>query len=251
MSLFNQAFRALGPIDLRNMMRDSLMKWMVFIPIVYAFMVRFITPPVADWLLRDYNFDLSPYYHLVLAFMIVLANPVVFGFVIGMLLLDERDDDTLTALRVTPLPMLGYAIYKLTWPTILGYVLTLLGLWLAGLTPDPIPWLAWILACFPAALLTPWTALLMAAFAKNKVEGFAMIKSLGGSILLFPIAAWFIPMPWRWLVGILPTFWPAQVYWSLLEYNWAEVAIGAVGTLVVLGGTGVFFWQRFSRNLNR
>lgn len=41
---------------------------------------------------------------------------MVFGVVTGFLLLDERDDRTLTALQVTPLPLRAYIFYRVTVP---------------------------------------------------------------------------------------------------------------------------------------
>jgi hypothetical protein len=39
---------------------------------------------------------------MLLSFFFVLQIPLLFGLLVGLLVLDERDDDTLTALRVTP-----------------------------------------------------------------------------------------------------------------------------------------------------
>ena len=55
-------------------------------------------------------------------------------------------------------------------------------------------------------------ALLLAALAKNKVEGLAVMKGLG-IFLLVPVAAWFVPEPWQWLLGVFPTFWATKGYW--------------------------------------
>jgi len=42
--------------------------------------------------------------------------PITFGVLIGFLLLDEKDDDTLTALQVTPLSTNGYVAYRVAVP---------------------------------------------------------------------------------------------------------------------------------------
>jgi len=34
-------------------------------------------------------------------------------------------------------------------------------------------------------------------------------------LLIAPIAAIFVPMPWQSALGIAPTYWPARLYWAL------------------------------------
>jgi fluoroquinolone transport system permease protein len=43
---------------------------------------------------------------------LVVVMPALVGMVIGFLLLDQRDDQTLAALQVTPLTLNGYLIYR-------------------------------------------------------------------------------------------------------------------------------------------
>jgi fluoroquinolone transport system permease protein len=43
-------------------------------------------------------------------------------------------------------------------------------------------------------------------------------------VLFFaPLVAYFVPMPWQALFGIIPTFWPAKLYWAFLS---GEPALG-------------------------
>jgi hypothetical protein len=66
----------------------------------------------------------------------------------------------------------------------------------------------------PEPPLAPMVALGLATFAENKVQGLALLK--GASVLMIvPIAAIFVPLPWQWALGIAPTFWPARLYWAL------------------------------------
>ena len=53
--------------------------------------------------------------------------------VLGFLLLDQRDDQTLTALQVTPLSLNGYLAYRISLPMLISLVTTLLMVPLAGL----------------------------------------------------------------------------------------------------------------------
>lgn len=54
----------------------------------------------------------------------------------------------------------------------------------------------------------------MAAFASNKVQGFALMKG-AGIFFIVPFAAYFIEGNWQWAFGLLPTFWPPKLYWMI------------------------------------
>ena len=54
----------------------------------------------------------------------------------------------------------------------------------------------------------------MAAFAANKVQGFALLKAAG--VLAWPpVVAWFVTSPWQVAFGIVPLYWPLKVFWML------------------------------------
>ncbi|MCP4361308.1 MAG: hypothetical protein GY796_25140 [Chloroflexi bacterium] len=202
-------FKALGPIDGRNIRRDSMLRWAVFAPVLIALIFRWLLPWVTEGIEVNFGFDLRPYYPLIYAYLILIC-PVLYGVVIGFLLLDERDDRTLTALRVTPMSLNNYTAYRLTVPLLIGIILAPLILWLAhvpGYTVAEI-----MLVAVTAAPLAPIYTLFLAAFAPNKVQGFAMMKATG-IFLIAPLLAWFIEIPWQLLFGIFPTYWPIKVFW--------------------------------------
>jgi fluoroquinolone transport system permease protein len=63
--------RALGPIDVRNVLRDSALKWMILLPLLSALVLRFGIPPLTARLLARSGFDLVPYYPAILSYFIV------------------------------------------------------------------------------------------------------------------------------------------------------------------------------------
>ena len=107
--------RGLGPIDLKSIARDSMLRWLVGMPIVLAFAFRWGVPIVNAWLGERNGFDLTPYYPLLTSFLVLMV-PTLMGSVVGFLLLDQRDDRTLTALQVTPLTAQGYLAYRIAVP---------------------------------------------------------------------------------------------------------------------------------------
>jgi fluoroquinolone transport system permease protein len=242
-----KVLRSLGPIDIRNIRRDSMVAWMIYIPILMALLARFGIPPLNARLLEQYNFDLTTYYPVLLSYFFIGLCPMVFGAVIGFLLLDEKDDRTLTALQVTPMPLTSYLIYRVSVPIILTILMFFIVFPLANLTTFDA---RMILICgIAAAPMAPMLALLLASIADNKIQGFALMK-LTGVFLLAPIFAYFVTSNWELAFWLLPTYWPLKVYWMLSasEPNvWLYVAIAVVYQLLVT----VFFARRFYKVLHQ
>ncbi len=188
---------------------------MLIIPALMVLLVRLILPAATDYLLERFGFDLVPYYPMLLSFFFVLQIPLLFGLLVGLLVLDERDDDTLTALRVTPISTTGCALYRGGAATLLSFAYVLIALPLTGLLPPSLlP--ATAMVALLSGLMDPMFALILAAFAANKVEGLALMKGLS-VFMLGPLAAYFIDSGWHLLLGVLPTYWPAKACWVASE----------------------------------
>jgi fluoroquinolone transport system permease protein len=174
---------------------------------------------------------------------------MIVGMVVGFLLLDERDDRTLDALLVTPLSPRAYLLYRLALPVVLGTGTTAAAVAIAGLVT--VGWVPLLAVLLLAAIETPVMSLFLAGFAENKVQGFALVKGLG-AVLLAPVVAWFVEMPWQLLAGAVPSYWPLRAYWSAGSQGigrefWLVLAAGfAYHALLV-----ILLLRRFERVVRR
>jgi fluoroquinolone transport system permease protein len=119
-------------------------------------------------------------------------------------------------------------------PVVISVGLTLLVLPLSGLVSLRIPVL--LAVAVSAAPMAPLFALFLAAFAANKVQGFAIQKMIG-IVFLPPLIAYFTPAPWEWLFGLVPTYWPAKVLWLALADDgrmWIFLVVGLLAQLLFL-----------------
>jgi len=227
--------RALGPIDVKSVARDSMLRWLIGTPIVFAVVFRWGVPALDGWLGERYAFDLTPYYPLLTSFL-VLMIPTLMGSVVGFLLLDQRDDRTLTALQVTPLTVQGYLAYRIAAPMAVSVPVMMASVAIANLVEMGV--VAAFAAAVQAALTAPLYALFVAAFAANKVQGFALLK--GAGVLAWPpVIAWFIASTWQVAIGLDPLYWPLKLFW-MLEAGEPRVALyflaglGYQGILIAL-----------------
>ncbi|MCL4868781.1 MAG: hypothetical protein KJ063_07430 [Anaerolineae bacterium] len=200
----------LGLHDLRLVRRDSFLVGMTALAVVDALLVRWITPLATEWLAP--RMDLTPYYPLIVSYMVLLVAPVLLGTVFGFLLIEEKDENTLVALQVTPLPMRGFLLYRMGIAMALSFVIVMISLPLTGLVSLSGPLLLVVLSTAPIA---PLIAILYATFAENKVQGFGFLKAIG-TLNIIPIAAYFVGLPWQYLIGVVyPFYWPVKAYWEM------------------------------------
>jgi fluoroquinolone transport system permease protein len=220
-----------------------MLRWLLVLVPLFALAVRFVVPGVTVWLEAELGFDLVPYYALITSFMGMVAGGLV-GTVIGFLLLDQRDDETLPALLVTPMSLGDYLAYRLTAPTLVAMPLAAVAYWIAALVPISA---AQVVACaLTAAPLAVLYALFIGSMAANKVQGLALVKGIG--ILQVPaLIAWFVPWPWHELAGIVPHYWPLKVFWEFDAgrpfSGWLHAAVG----IAYQGAWVAFFARRLVR----
>jgi len=102
------------------------------------------------------------------------------------------------------------------------------------------------IVAFAAAPGVPLLALVIAGFASNQVEGFAVMKG-SGFLLMAPLAAFFIPRPWDLLVGVLPTYWPVKAYFAAAAGSEGLFWTAAALSLVYPPACVIGLYRRFRR----
>ena len=157
-----RVFRTLGSVDVRSIRRDAMLPWLIAYPLFIALLGRWGIPALASNLQAQYQFDLTAYYLLITSFLLLMM-PAVVGVVIGFLLLDQRDDHTLSALQVRPMTLNRYLLYRTSVPILMSAAMTLVSIPLVGLVR--VDGTTLLLATALATPMAPVYALFFAAFA--------------------------------------------------------------------------------------
>ncbi|CRZ16056.1 ABC transporter permease [Mycolicibacterium neworleansense] len=242
-SATGRALAAFGRNDIRGTYRDPLLVMVVLAPVIWTSGVAILTPKVTEMLAQRYNFDLVPYYPLVLTAFLLLTSIIIAGGLGAFLMLDEVDAGTMAALRVTPVPMSTFFAYRAG--TVMAvttvYVIATLsfsGLLEPGLTGALIP------IGLVAGLSAVVTLLLIIALAGNKIQGIAMLRALGMLIAGLPCLPWFIDSPWNLAFGVLPPYWAAKAFWVASAHGawWPYLAGGLLYNVAIA-------WPLFRRFL--
>jgi fluoroquinolone transport system permease protein len=223
-----RALAAFGRNDIRGTYRDPLLVMIVIAPVIWTTGVVVLTPLFTRMLAERYDFDLIPYYPLVLTAFLLLTSIIIVGGLASFLVLDEVDASTLTALRVTPVPLSTFFAYRAATVMVVTtlYVVATMsfsGILAPGLVPALIP------IGLLAALSSVVTLLMIVAVAGNKIQGLAMVRGLGMLIAGLPCLPWFIHSGWNLAFGVLPPYWAAKAFWLASEHGtWWPYLLGGV-----------------------
>lgn len=210
-------FMTLVAADLRNVARDGLMATIIVAPVAVALIFRLFVPEtealtllLAPHLGAASAAELAGAAPVLLMSLLMAVAPGLVGAVFGLLLVDERDQRTLMALRVMPVSFARYVAARLATPLALSTVMTLAAYPIAGLAP--LPFATILMLALVSATSAPMVALGMAALARDKVMALAVMRVIN-SVLALPVLAYFAMPPMLHLAWLSPAYWQMKALW--------------------------------------
>lgn len=175
----------------------------IFFPVIMGLIGYFLIPYIEDNVAPG-----NPAPQIVSMFLILITG-YIFGAITGFTLLDDKDDNVLMSLKITPISVKAYVILKLIISYIFGFFAMLILVLVTDFLPGASFW-SLLLISLVGALQGPAVALIVNSFAKNKVEGFVIMK-LSGLLLIVPVLTFFI-FNWKEVfLIIVPGFWPGRM----------------------------------------
>ncbi len=151
----------------------------------------------------------------VVAMLMALLAGYAYGAMAGFSLLDDRDDQVFESIQISPVSLKLYIWFKIAFVYLLAVLASFFIIWFTGaieMSGGNI-----LLIALLSSLQTPINALLINAYAKNKVEGFVTMKATG-FMLMLPIGGFFFLDAKEWLFAIAPGHWAGKaVQFALLE----------------------------------
>jgi len=168
-----------------------------------------------------------------LVFMVIVT-----GFLIGMNVVNDKEEGTDRALRVSPVTKFDYYVGKSIFPLGIMAAYTIIALLVLGLIHVNILQVYLVvLASFSVTLLF---GLFMGALAKNETEAIGVGKLASIVLLLAILGGTLLPDNWHWVVWWLPSYWMYNVLEKVFteEAVWSAVAWKSA---VIVGLTGLYF----------
>jgi len=222
------AFARLLGKDAKLVVRDRFLIGLLFYLAAMALVVRYGLPSATRAVGQSTGVDLVPYYPLLGSFLAVTATSLA-GILTGFLILEEKENRTLRAMLVSPLPLRTYLSYRMITPMVLGTIAAPAVVIVSGVGVPPLAPLAAIAVV--ASLFGIITALFVPATADDKITAFAMAKVLS-VVTIVPAAAYFVREPWQFLFGVYPPYWVFRAYWSAtsIDTMWWVYLLAAIVT---------------------
>lgn len=208
--------------EFKTILRDPISLYMCFFSVLILFASSFLFPKIINSV-DPANKDAKQAIVLLLL-VIILAMGSYFIAAMGTFsLIENKDEHTINTIAVTPISISGYIRFKMTYLYIMSILSSVLIIWgtklLAGhkyvignvRLLDNLQVSEVLAFAIVSSLFIPALALFQGALAKNKVEGFAFIKSTGivalvpALIVLKGFSGWL-----QYILGIFPNFWAVK-----------------------------------------
>lgn len=228
-------------IFLRQIARDAMLVMVLIAPFLAGLAFHFGLPALEGLLFSLLGYPvLLPWYPLADLFLALIA-PYMILFASAMVLLEERDEGLAVYFAVTPVGRQAYLVSRLILPALFAALYTFIVLSFFSLVPLPL--LSRLALTLAASVLALILSLLVYTLAGNRIEGMALAK-LSSLILIAIVLPFVVREPWRYLAGILPSFWLGE----------ARVGGGLLPPLAFIGVSGLwlaFLVPHFSRRIDR
>ena len=234
----------LAKFEIKNVIRDKMTLMMLLWPLALGAIGKYL---ISSGVLEGKAVSVT-------AMILSLITGFAYGAMSGFSLLDDRDDQVFASIQISPVSLALYVWFKIVFAYVLAVFAGYFMLWIVGAAAMTV--LETFLVAALSALQVPIVALLVNAFAKNKVEGFVAMKA-SGFLMLLPIAGFFFLDAKEWLFAIAPGHWAAKaIQYAMLRPGIAAgmvnmnldfyqyIIIGALYNLVLMIVTFKIFQRR-------
>jgi len=250
--------------EFKTLVKDPMNLFMLLYPFLILFICGWMLPAI---LVRTNASAGASAISLLLGFALsVSLGGYVMGAMLGFSLIENRDENTLISIAVTPASVKGYAAFKSIYAFVfafLGNIIMVGGLKLLasnayiidyGSTTvsllGNISYFQIVVFSFVSGLIVPFFGGLFASISKNKIEGFAIMKT-GGVIVMIPMLCLLNAFSggWQYALSFTPNFWTVKALLNIALQStnsanlnfWVYMAIGAVYQIILcVVGLGIF-----------
>ncbi len=205
--------------------KDFMLLIMVFVPFIIGIVFKFLIPVIENLITEFFNVSeiITPYYQLIDIFLI-LMTPMMFNYVLAIVMLEEHDNGITNYLFITPLRKGGYIFSRLGIATLISIPFSLIIYLLFHHTEFTL--LNVLLISILAALQGFVIALMIVSLSSNKVEGMAMGK-MSALLVTGVTVPYFIDGSAQYFFVISPSYWLAKAL-VFSEYIFLIISFGVI-----------------------
>lgn len=203
-----KAFRAFMPF-LAEITHDFMLAACVCAPIMMGAAFRFLLPVLERLLCASFGKVqiLAPYY-IIFDLLLAVMTPILFCFAGVLVILEELDCGVAKYYAVTPIGKSGYLWSRVGIPALTALVYDAALLYIFSISRLGLFMI--VILSISGGLTALLTSLLVVSFAKNKMEGMALVKLCSLLLIGIPVA-YSVAEPVRYLFSFFPSFWMAEL----------------------------------------
>lgn len=221
---------------IRNIFSDGMLSAIICIPLILAAIYRFVFPLIVQHypMLKDFSL-----YYPILDLFLAIMCPYMICFASVLVVLDETDMKINRYITITPLGKKGYLISRLLISVLFAAIVSFVLLSFCSVS-DMSLWTTFIISIL-ATILSVVAAMIILAYAGNKVEGMALAK-VSALVMMGLIIPFVITDSTQYVFSFLPSFWIAKFlisnnYWFILP------------TIFLSGGLIYILYNRYSTKI--
>ena len=226
-------FAAIYRTDLKLLRRDPMLIYSVGVTLVLLFVVRYFK-------------DRIGVYYPLLALLMMIFVPMIFGMIPGFMMADEKEDKTIQALKVIPISSEAFLAYRLTWASIITAVMTAVA---PEILDMDVPGKG-LLALVVLFVIEVWIyGLIIATSAESRMQALTVSKVIGWMLILPPtiklVVEWRnLSTDWSKFTAFLPTYWVYRVFEGIFTNDYSDFPLAVVVHLAWLVPLVVLFRRR-------
>ena len=189
--------------DIKRMIREPILMMLMFVPVFALVALKLIILFGVPILKKYTGFDLSPWYGYFMSTALLIA-PSMLGTVAAFMMIDDRDENMIDLMSVTPNGYSGYIANRLLMPFFLSVVYSFGGYLLLNIYTISFLKLLYL------AILTGIESIIVGLFlfclTDNKVKGLTYAKGMSG--FMMTALADLLNIKWiSALSALIPFYW--------------------------------------------
>lgn len=222
--------------DTKNILRDSSLVLMLVVPFAIIPLVRF----GANALINHFPEVIEYVPMVVIMFGAMVA--IFPAFVMGFVMMDEKDGGLNQVLRVLPFNLNKLIGLRVATMFSIGLVNSTFFLSLNGIIS--LTALEIIILAINVSLFAPILAFLMLNISSNKIEAAAVLKGIT-FVIFISFLQFFIPSGLKYILSPIPTFWVCRAFDTIED--WRLFALFNIAGLALQIAYLFALWKVFLR----
>lgn len=214
-------------LEIKRVFRDPLYVLLFVSPVMIALVNRYAVPFVLEHIAAIYQLQTSGLQQYILLFFMGLPAFLP-GIMVGLMLIEEREESVLTAWAVSPVGLYRYVRHRAFFTFILAFISSFLLYIISEGFPQSVGVLSLLFFSLAVSLTAPLLMGLLFVFAKDRVRGLAYAKIAGLWLVLPFIYCINAPCPIAIVIRFLYPFWTAKAFFLLAEGHASVASLFAI-----------------------